>query len=211
MGRRVDAMLAIPRRLRASRERLLYPEASGALDQWQRVVLYDAVDQHLATLETSELRAAEISGDTYASRDWREYESLNFPDFDLCEPLENPDAHDLVICEQVLEHVIDPWRAAANLRDLVVPGGCVIVSTPFLIKVHELPMYAMRDYWRFTPRGLRALLEQAGLNVDRVDAWGNRECIVGNLERWSSFRRWHSLRNEPDLAVQVWAFAHRPA
>ena len=35
----------------------------------------------------------------------------------------------------------------------------MIVSTPFLVKVHELPAYAMFDYWRFTPRGLRLLLE----------------------------------------------------
>lgn len=91
------------------------------------------------------------------------------------------------------------------------PGGSLIVSTPFMIRVHELPLYALRDYWRFTPRGLRTPLEQAGLVVDEVGAWGNRDCIVGNLDRWSARRRWHSLRNEPDAPVQVWAFAHRPA
>ena len=36
----------------------------------------------------------------------------------------------------------------------------MIVSTPFLIKVHELALFNMNDYWRFTPRGLRTLLEQ---------------------------------------------------
>ena len=115
-----------------------------------------------------------------------------------------------MICEQVLEHVIDPRAAAANLRGLCAPGARLIVSTPFLIKVHELPIYAMADYWRFTPRGLRTLLEQAGLVVDEVGEWGNRDCIVGNLDRWSAYRRWHSLRNERDVPVQVWAFAHRP-
>ena len=99
----------------------------------------------------------------------------------------------MVICEQVLEHVVDPCAAAANLRRLCTAGGHVIVSTPFLVKVHELPAYAMRDYWRFTPRGLRLLLEEAGLEVDAVDAWGNRQCVVGNLSRWSAYRRWHSL------------------
>jgi hypothetical protein len=84
------------------------------------------------------------------------------------------------------------------------------VSTPFLIRVHELPAYGMPDLWRFTPRGLRRLLEDAGLRVDTVDAWGNRDCVAGNLDRWAAYRRWHSLRNEPDLAVQVWAFARNP-
>ena len=78
------------------------------------------------------------------------------------------------------------------------------------IRIHELPMYAMNDYWRFTPHGLQRLLHQAGLSVDAVDAWGNRRCIAGNLDRWPSYRRWHSLRNEVDIPVQVWAFAHNP-
>jgi hypothetical protein len=65
----------------------------------------------------------------------------------------------------------------------------------------------MQDYWRFTPRGLLALLERAGLRVETVGTWGNRRCIVGNLDRWPAYRRWHPLRDEPDLPVQVWAFA----
>jgi hypothetical protein len=106
--------------------------------------------------------------------------------------------------------VLEPWAAAANLKRLCTPGGHVVVTSPFLIKVHELPMYGMRDYWRFTPRGLRTLLEQVGLEVDEIGSWGNRECVLGNLSRWSAYRRWHSLRNEPDIPVQVWAFARNP-
>ena len=68
----------------------------------------------------------------------------------------------------------------------------------------------MLDYWRFTPRGLRTLLEGAGLEVERVESWGNRECVIGNFSRWSAYRRWHSMRNEPDFPVQVWAVARRP-
>ncbi len=34
--------------------------------------------------------------------------------------------------------------------------------------------------------------------------------MVGNFTGWSGYRRWHSLRNEPDFPVQVWAFAKRP-
>jgi hypothetical protein len=86
----------------------------------------------------------------------------------------------------------------------------VIVTSPFLIKVHELPMYGMHDYWRFTPRGLRLMLEQVGLEVLTIGTWGNRECVTGNLSRWSSYRRWHPLRNDPETPVQVWAFARNP-
>jgi SAM-dependent methyltransferase len=192
-------------------DRALYPEATSADNQWQRVVLNRAVDAHIALLGPTTLSAAEISGDSHAGKPWREYTSLNYPDFDLCAPITAERQFDVVICEQVLEHVVDPWGAAANLRELTTPGGHVIVSTPFLIKVHELPSFDLRDYWRFTPRGLRTLLQSTGLEVDSVDAWGNRRCVIGNLRRWSGPRPWHPLRNDPDLAVQVWAFARNPA
>ncbi|MEK6326338.1 MAG: class I SAM-dependent methyltransferase [Actinomycetota bacterium] len=186
---------------------MLYPEAGSGQEQWQRVAMYQALDAHIAALDAPRLSAAEISGENHADKPWKEHSNLAYPEFDLCAPLEEKRKFDVVICEQVLEHVVDPCAAVANLRRLCAEGGHVIVSTPFLVKVHELPAYAMFDYWRFTPRGLRLLLERAGLEVNAVGAWGNRQCVVGNLSRWSARRRWHSLADEPGLAVQVWAFA----
>jgi SAM-dependent methyltransferase len=189
---------------------IVFPEARSAGDQWQRVVMNKAIDAHIASLDPGTRSAVEISGDSHADKPWRKYTSLNYPDFDLCAPLDDRDRFDVVICEQVLEHVVDPWGAAANLRGLANPGGHVIVSTPFLIKVHELLLFGMADYWRFSPRGLQLLLESGGLKVDGVSTWGNRPCVIGNLRRWSAYRPWHPLGNDDDLAVQVWAFARNP-
>lgn len=197
--------------MREVRDRVLLPEAASGGEQWQRAVLNDAVSRHIDSLGPAELSAAEISGSAHAGRPWRSFTSLDYPDFDLCAPLpDGSETYDVVICEQVIEHVPDPFGAAANLRRLCAPGGHVIVSTPFLVRVHELPAYGMKDYWRFTPRGLQTLLEAAGLEVETVGSWGNRSCIAGNLDRWPALRRWHSLRNEPDLPLQVWAFARNP-
>lgn len=189
-----------------------FPESDDPGTHWQRRILNQRVDAHLASLDPSSLRAVEISGANHAARAWASFTSLDFPDFDLCAQLDQANAgrYDLVICEQVLEHVVDPCAAAANLRRLCAPGGHVVVSTPFLVKVHELPLYAMHDYWRFTPRGLRTLLENAGLEVASVASWGNRQAVVGNLARWATYRRWHSLADNPETPVQVWAFARRP-
>lgn len=210
-GHLLSAARKAARRLAARTERALFPEAEGPRQQWQRVVLDRSVDSYLQALGVSALSGAEISGEGHAGRPWREFTSLNYPDFDLCAPLETDRRFDVVICEQVLEHVADPVAAAANLRGLAEPGGHVIVSTPFLIRVHELPAYGMRDLWRFTPGGLQLLLEGAGLEVDAVRSWGNRQCVVGNLSRWAAFRpRLHSLRDSPDIPVQVWAFARNP-
>ena len=205
------AVLSARARIAALRDRVLLPEAASGQDQWQRVVLNRAVDAHLASLEPATKTAAEISGSAQAGKGWKAFTSLDFPDFDLCAPLEGRGTFDVVVCEQVLEHVVDPCAAARNLRGLCAPGGHVVVSTPFLIRVHELPAYGMPDFWRFTPRGLRTLLENAGLVVDTVGSWGNRRVVAGNLDRWPSYRRWMSLRDEPDMPVQVWAFARNPA
>jgi SAM-dependent methyltransferase len=191
-------------------DRAVYPGTNAPADHWVRTILNRAVDGHINTLGPTTLNAAEISGQNHASRPWLSYTSLTYPEFDVCAPLELEQRFDVVICEQVLEHVPDPWAAARNLRELSRPGGHVIVSTPFLIKVHELLLFGMHDYWRFTPRGLRVLLEAGGLEVDSIGSWGNRVCVTGNLSRWAAYRPWHPLRNEPDVPVQVWAFAHRP-
>jgi SAM-dependent methyltransferase len=188
--------------------RRLAPDATSGADQWQRVVLNDAVARHLAGLGPASLTAYEISGAAHAHRGWRRFESLDYPEFDLCAPLAPREPADVVLCEQVIEHVPDPCAAVRNLRALSRPGGHVIVSTPFLIRVHE--EWGMQDYWRFTPRGLRTLLEHAGLEVEQVGHWGNRRVIAGNLDRWPAHRRWLALHDEPKLPVQVWAFARNP-
>src|SRR5205823_7174212 len=105
---------------------------SGA-DQWQRIPLNRAVDEHLSSLDPRRLTAAEISGSAHAAKGWEEYVSLDYPEFDLCAPLTGQGPFDVVICEQVIEHVVDPCAAAANLRRLCSPGGHVAVSPPFLI------------------------------------------------------------------------------
>lgn len=191
--------------------RRAFPEWSPDEEQWQRVMLNRAMEEKIESLGTAGLTAAEISGAGRAGAGWKEFTSLDYPEFDLCAPVEGDRRFDVVICEQVLEHVVDPVAAARNLRELCEPGGMVLVSTPFLIRIHELPMYGMKDYWRFTPRGLATLLENAGLEIDSVGSWGNAECVMGNLHRWSALRRWHPLHNEPDLPVQVWAFARNPS
>jgi len=191
----------------------VFPETDQPAEHLVRIEMDRAIGEYLDGLGSAALSAAEISGDNHAARQWREFVSLDYPEFDVCASLpdEMKGKFDVVLCEQVLEHVVDPAAAAGNLRSLVRPGGTVIVSTPFLIRVHELPAFGMHDYWRFTPRGLRLLLENAGLEVDDIGQWGNREAIVGNLDRWSAVRRWHPMHNEPDLPVQVWAFARNPA
>ena len=44
-----------------------------------------------------------------------------YPRFDLCAPLAERRRFDVVLCEQVLEHVVDPCAAAETCGSSVLP------------------------------------------------------------------------------------------
>lgn len=195
-ARRVWSFL--PFRLRNAVAPLRYGAPSNR--QWIREVMNRDLEGFFSRLPTSELSALEVSGDLRGGLAWGQYRALHYPEFDICRD-RLVERFDVVICEQVLEHVVDPVRAIHNLACMCCPGGFVVVSTPFLVRLHEMP----NDYWRFTPGGLRVLLEGAGLEIERLSAWGNRAAVTGNLRRWRYYRRSRSLRNEPHTPVVVWA------
>jgi SAM-dependent methyltransferase len=58
------------------------------------------------------------------------------------------------ICLETLEHCEDPLAACRELARVVRPGGCAIVSAPFLIGIHAYP----EDFFRFTPSAMCSLL-----------------------------------------------------
>ena len=67
----------------------------------------------------ADLDALEVSGDRLAQSGWSSYRSVHFPEFDLSAPLSETEVADIVICEQVLEHVVDPITATRNLFGLL--------------------------------------------------------------------------------------------
>ena len=151
-------------------------------------------------------RTRSISGTFYNEYPWRSYESRHYPDFDIyLPPGPVTPQFSVVICDQVLEHVVDPFLAARTLADLCVPGGYVVVGVPFLVRIHPAPA----DYWRFTADGLRIVLERAGLDVVDTQSWGNRHCVNANFFVWAKRPRWSTDVNEEDFPVNVWAIGRK--
>ena len=176
--------------------------------QWLREVCWNDMHRTFTHLGPERLDVAEISGAHWAGFGWASHRTLNFPEFDLCEPPSPlPALFDLVICEQVLEHVRNPLAATRTLRELCRPGGHVLVATPFLVALHDYP----GDYWRFTPDGLALLLRSQGLEPLWVRSWGNRSVVRANFDGWVSRLPWENLRNEPRLPAVVWSLAQPAA
>jgi SAM-dependent methyltransferase len=68
-----------------------------------------------------------------------------------------------VLCNQVLEHVFNPQEFIAEIRRVMVPGGMLLLTVPFVWDEHEQP----NDYARYSSFGLKSLLEQQGFQIVR--------------------------------------------
>lgn len=179
-------------------------------ESWSRVVMNRSVETFLETRRQEGPRVLEISGDLWKDAGWDDYQSWEYPDFDICAELETEETFDLILLEQVLEHVQFPARAIENVHRLLRPGGWLYVSTPFLIRVHWGP----KDYWRWTPDGLEQHLVDCGFTRELVEthSWGNKACLVANLDDWQRYvPRLHSLENDDRFPLVVWAYARKEA
>ena len=193
----------------AKRIRSVYRIAAGYQSElWSRVVMNSETHRLVRELGPENLCAIEISGDGWSKEDFKSYRSVQYPEYDVCAgPI--GDTFDLVIAEQVFEHVLWPYRAGRNVYVMLNPGGHFLITVPFLVKIHGAPV----DCTRWTETGLRYFLAECGfpLETTRTGSWGNRRCIQANYKEWKYFyRRLNSLENEPDFPFHVWALARKP-
>jgi SAM-dependent methyltransferase len=85
-----------------------------------------------------------------------------------------------VLAMNTFEHVRRFWKGFEEVRRVLRPDGALLVSCPFNVRIHNHPS----DYWRFTPEGMKVLLEDYPHK------------IIG----------WHGPAERPE---NVWALAFR--
>jgi SAM-dependent methyltransferase len=108
------------------------------------------------------------------------------------------DSYDVVVSGQVIEHVRKIWVWIKEVARVCKPGGVVITVNPVSWPYHEAPV----DCWRAFPEGMRALYEDALLEVilsksESLEALRYRRTIPGRSPEW----RWRSRRSW--LAYQI--------
>jgi len=176
-------------------------------NQWARIVMNQETDRLVRTLDWQNASVLEISGQKWKNFGFRSYRSVDFPEHDLCSGALD-EKFDIIIVEQVFEHLLWPYRAVRNVLQMLKPNGAFLISTPFLVKIHNSPV----DCSRWTELGLRHLLAEGGFDIKRITtgSWGNRACIRSNWWKWTIYRPWlHSLKNEPEFPCHVWALARK--
>ena len=112
-------------------------------------------------------------------------------------------AFDLVLCLDVLEHMIDPWEFLLRLSSRLKPGGLLIASIPNVRYIGVLGPLLVRGHWRYRDEGVLdrthlrfftrssavELVQSGGLEL--VDCRGNvpgTHTRVGKLDRLSAGR-----------------------
>ena len=107
----------------------------------------------------------------------REYRSVDIKDrhgdLDLVADIQDlsileADVFDCVFCSQVLEHLPHPEKALAEFHRVLRSGGHVLITVPHLSALHEEP----HDYFRYTPYGLKNLMEEAGFEILELNRSG---------------------------------------
>jgi SAM-dependent methyltransferase len=70
-------------------------------------------------------------------------------------------SYDIVLAGNVIEHVRNPWLWVREVARVCRRGGHAILLVPVSWPYHAAPI----DCWRIYPEGMKALLEEAGLEV----------------------------------------------
>jgi SAM-dependent methyltransferase len=73
---------------------------------------------------------------------------------------------DIICCLEVLEHTLNPFSAAVELRRLLKDGGYLLASAPLNWRIHG----PIPDCWRFTEFGWRVLLKDFEIiEIDKLE------------------------------------------
>ncbi|MGH7074314.1 MAG: class I SAM-dependent methyltransferase [Stellaceae bacterium] len=176
-------------------------------DQWVRVVRRAEWHGFLAAEARNRPAILEISPGPESP--WRQYGSGSYtaaayPEFDITRDRLDR-RFDIVIAEEVFEHIADADAAACNVHAMLEPSGVFLVSVPFLIKLHGPPAYG--DFHRWSPEGLQVFLAAHGFKEIEAKSWGNADAIIANFKGWTKYGWGRNLKNDPELPAAVWAYA----
>ena len=86
---------------------------------------------------------------------------------------------DVTLCTETIEHLKHPSLVINEMVRVLKPGGHLILSAPFVHELHEAPF----DFFRFTPLGLRSLVEEAGLTPIAMYCRGGAITVLVDI--WS--------------------------
>ncbi|MCP3144158.1 methyltransferase domain-containing protein [Pyxidicoccus xibeiensis] len=106
---------------------------------------------------------------------------------------------DTIVLSNVLEHIPDDAAAVRRFRQILSPGGRVVILVPALQQLFGAIDEAVGHHRRYTPATLRAVLEQNGFEVEKLE-WMN----LAGLPGWFVNSRLLRRRAVPKLQLKLY-------
>lgn len=88
---------------------------------------------------------------------------------------------DSILCSEVLEHVPDIDTILNELNRVLVFGGKLLITVPFVWPEHELPF----DFRRFTVNGLSQIVKDHGFEIQKVNTSGTFIEVI--MQMWMMY------------------------
>lgn len=136
------------------------------------------------------------------------FTELPYPQYDITNKDSWMDS-DIVIADQVLEHVREPWKVFECASQSVKQA--LIITVPFLLKIHCCP----GDFWRMTPECIRSMGQSAGFSDIYIDSWGTASAVYWVNHYWDTWRmkeavpeaEWRAalIENDVENPIMIWA------
>lgn len=118
---------------------------------------------------------------------------------------------DLVVSDQVLEHVPNPFTAVEQMHRVLKTGGLAINTSCAFNPIHDQP-----DYFRFTKDGFREI-HKSFSKIILLESWGNHKAIsrfvksgVKSFDVRKAFgEKELATENEENWPWSVWCIAKK--
>lgn len=81
------------------------------------------------------------------------------------------------ICNQVLEHVNNPYTLVKEIHRVLKKDGICILTAPFMVLYHPDP----EDYFRYTTEGMRAIFTQSNFEVIECGRYGKLFSVISEM------------------------------
>jgi len=128
--------------------------------------------------------------DIFEGRQYYSLDIVPYAEVDLVADLGevNPfkdNAFDVAVLMNVLEHVYESRNLLKSIARIVAANGSVVITVPFLLKVHQAPF----DFARYTPYFIEKMAADAGLQVETLQGYYDTQYLLneslGNAWQYS--------------------------
>lgn len=110
-------------------------------------------------------------------------------------------SYDVILCMQVLEHVQNPAAVCRELFRILKPGGHALITAPQSAYLHNLPYH----FFHFTNIGMRKMVEDAGFEVETIEAQGGHFMTLG-IHLHYTCRVLGTFATSPLKKILLWPF-----